>query len=303
MSLAFPEIRVGEPIRRGVLSVFPLFSTAPRAVEYLLSAKALVQGTVKVKEVSKTGSVPELLVRNTGDLRVLFLEGEELVGAKQNRILNTSVLIAAQTTTKLPVSCVEAGRWRYRSRLFGPSQWYSPARLRATVKASVRRSLRHGRGHRSDQGAVWAEVARLQVKFRTASPTEAMFDTFEAHRDRIAEIREALSYQAGATGLAVALGKNIVSFDLFDKPSTCEQVWTRLLSGCVLDALEVEPQGDSTSAQDVENLLKASQQMRWEPFPAAGEGQEYRAEQEGALYGSALVFDGTIVHLNVTAAC
>jgi transposase len=46
---------------------------------------------VTVQEVSEGGSVPDLLVENSGDTRVLFLEGEELVGAKQNRILNTSV--------------------------------------------------------------------------------------------------------------------------------------------------------------------------------------------------------------------
>ena len=59
----------------------------------------------------KGGSVPDLLVENRGDVRVLFLEGEELIGAKQNRILNTSVLVAAHTKVKIPVSCVERGRW------------------------------------------------------------------------------------------------------------------------------------------------------------------------------------------------
>jgi len=55
------------------------------------------------------GSVPDLLVDNRGDVRVLFLEGEELIGAKQNRILNTSVLVPAHSKIKIPVSCVEPG--------------------------------------------------------------------------------------------------------------------------------------------------------------------------------------------------
>jgi hypothetical protein len=57
--------------------------------------------------------VPDLAVESKGNVRLLFIEGEELVGAKQNRILNTSVLIAAHTKPKIPVSCVEQGRCGY----------------------------------------------------------------------------------------------------------------------------------------------------------------------------------------------
>jgi hypothetical protein len=88
----FPGIRVGNPICHESLGVFPLFAEPMGQVEYLLSDEVLRSGTVTVQEVSEGGSVPELMVENSGDIRVLFLEGEELVGAKQNRILNTSVL-------------------------------------------------------------------------------------------------------------------------------------------------------------------------------------------------------------------
>ena len=139
MFVTFPDVRVGEPIRHKALSVFPLFTAAENPVEYLLSDEGIGSGAVTVEEVSEAGSVPDLLVENKGDIRVLFLEGEELVGAKQNRILNMSVLIAANSRTKIPVSCVEAGRWRYRSRHFGSSGSHSPSKLRYFLKSSVRR--------------------------------------------------------------------------------------------------------------------------------------------------------------------
>jgi hypothetical protein len=111
MSVALPTLRVGDPTRYQSLSVFPLFSDGNGVVEYRLSEEALADESIAVEEVDESGSVPDLLVENKGDIRVLFLEGEELIGAKQNRILNTSVLVAAHSKTKIPVSCVEAGRW------------------------------------------------------------------------------------------------------------------------------------------------------------------------------------------------
>src|SRR5438309_494387 len=155
-----PEVRVGDPIRHEALTVFPLFSPPAETVEYLLSDEAIGAGSVTVEEVSEGGSVPHLLVNNTGDSRVLFLEGEELRGAKQNRVLNTSVLVAAHSKTPIPVSCVEQGRWRYRTKSFSSGGSHSSSKLRRHLKESVARSLKAGQGHTSDQGVVWAEVSR-----------------------------------------------------------------------------------------------------------------------------------------------
>ena len=156
----FPGIRVGNPICHESLIVFPLFAEPNGQVDYLLSDEAIQAGSVTVQEVSEGGSVPDLLVENNGDTRVLFLEGEELVGAKQNRILNASVLLPARSKIKIPVSCVERGRWAYKSRQFGSGGRHSPSKLRHTLKSSVSeyRLNRQGAGHRSDQGKVWEEV-------------------------------------------------------------------------------------------------------------------------------------------------
>jgi hypothetical protein len=98
--IQFGDLRVGQPISHGLLTVFPLFCEVNRQVDYVLSDEAMEAGTVTVGEVSQEGSVPNLFVENKGDQRALFLEGEELRGAKQNRILNTSVLVPAHG--KLP---------------------------------------------------------------------------------------------------------------------------------------------------------------------------------------------------------
>lgn len=302
MSVALPEIQVGDPIRLEGLAVFPLFAEPTHGVDYDLSDEAINKGTVAVEEISEAGSVPDLGVDNKGDLRVLFLEGEELIGAKQNRILNTSVLIAAHTKSKIPVSCVEAGRWGYKSRHFGSGGTHSPSMLRRVLKASVTKSVRANRGHRSDQGEVWEEVARQQRSLGAVSGTSAMSDTFEAHQKRLDEFREKLHYVEGAIGAAVAVGGKLVTIDLFDKPTTCGRVWNRLLSGAILDALEAEQAEKQAEPADVERALTDLNQLSWERSEPIGEGEEYRAESPSGDHASALVFEGTLIHGSAVCA-
>jgi hypothetical protein len=308
MSVAFPEVRVGEPLRYEALSVFPLFAGVDSPVEYLLSDEGIGSGCVTVEEVSEQGSVPDLLVENKGDLRVLFLEGEELVGAKQNRVLNTSVLIAAKSKVKIPVSCVEAGRWAYRgtrysgSRQFGSGGTHSPSKLRSVLKMSVSESMRLSGSHRSDQSKVWAEVSRQQESLGTSSASSAMSDTFQNYKQRVTEFQGKLQYVDGASGVAVAIGHKIVAVDMFDKPATCRKVWNRLLSGYVLDALEAKADEVQVDAGSVQEMLGTARAMSWEKAAPVGEGEEYRAQSGGGVHASALTFHESPVHLSVVTA-
>jgi len=302
MITPFPEFRIGDPVRHEALAVFPLFAEGSRVVDYELADEAMARGTVLVEEVSNAGSVPDLSAENQGGVRVLFLEGEQLVGAKQNRILNTSVLVAAHTKTKIPVSCVEAGRWSYRTRRFGSGGTHSPAMLRRVLKSSVYASLQGMHGYRSDQGAIWDEVARQQKALGAASGTHAMSDTFEAQRKRLDEFRERLTVVEGAVGVAVAIGGKVAAVDFFDKAATCAKVWKRLLSGVVLDALEVGPGEEQADASAVERALSQWRTLTWERAEPVGEGEEHRAQSPAGDQASALVLDGTIVHGSVVYA-
>ncbi len=297
-----PAVRVGDAIRHESLAVFPLFSTIDARVDYLLSDEAIQAGSVAVEEVSESGSVPNLIVTNRGDSLVLFLEGEELRGAKQNRVINTSVLVAAHSTTAIPVSCVEHGRWRYRSRQFVSSDSHSSSKLRHILKKSSYAAMKEGRGYTSDQSAVWTEVSRQMSSLDAVSPTAAMSDTFASNSARIEEFRARIQYVAGATGVAVAIGRKVVSLDLFDKPATCGRVWDRLLSGVVMDALEESSAEQIADKADVEKLISGLNAREWERAPAVGEGQEWRLDPDPATHASALVFADAMLHGSVVVA-
>src|SRR5207249_4395511 len=136
---------------------------------------------VRVTEISEAGSVPMLHVENALDVRVFLMDGQELVGAKQNRILNTDVLVPANDKLSIPVSCVEQGRWRPVSAQFHHGKSSHHAMRRAKM-ARVHDSLKDGRGHDADQGAVWNEVAACLSVSAAESPTHALSDAY-AKRD------------------------------------------------------------------------------------------------------------------------
>jgi hypothetical protein len=299
MAVAFPQVRIGEPVCFKTLFVFPLFTEPNGSVDYVLADEAIRDQLLTVQEVSEGGSVPELLVENKSDVRVLFIEGEELVGAKQNRILNTSILVAPKSRTKIPVSCVEQGRWGYKSKFFGSSGSHSPSKLRYALKKSVSSSLKDFGTRTSDQGQVWHEVGTMQAACFVESPTLAMSDTFDAYKDQVTEFRDRLQYVEGATGMAVVIGGKVVGCDLFDKPSTCRKVWDRLLSGLVIDALAAREAEQPVDRSNVDQLLETTSRAAWQPTEPIGEGDEYRAVLTQGEQASALTFHDSLVHGSV----
>ena len=69
-----------------------------------------------------------------------MIGGEELAGAKQNRVLNTSILLKEASETKIPVSCTEQGRWSYASKAFSESGNVMAFKSRSRKTRSVHKS-------------------------------------------------------------------------------------------------------------------------------------------------------------------
>jgi hypothetical protein len=129
-----------------------------------------------------------------------------------------------------------------------------------------------------------------------------MADTYEAYQNRLVEFRDRLKYVEGATGLAVGIGKKIVSVDVFDKPSTCREVWNRLLTGVILDALEAGTTEDRADAATVQESLNLLRDAPWQKTAAVGAGEEYRFDTEDDKHGSTLAYKDTMVHGSLITA-
>ena len=86
------------------LSVFPVKTPNSAGLAYLTLADAVEAGLAAVRETSSSGSVPEILLENRADKPILILDGEELIGAKQNRTVNITILAPAGKTTTIPTT-------------------------------------------------------------------------------------------------------------------------------------------------------------------------------------------------------
>jgi hypothetical protein len=129
-----------------------------------------------------------------------------------------------------------------------------------------------------------------------------MADTFKSNLDRIQDFHEKLAYPEGASGFAVAVAENVVSLDLFDKATACKEMWDRLLSGNIVDALEAGPAGRLAQVADVERLLALLENATWEQYTPIGDGEEYRAECDQGIFASLLSLNGTIIHASAAVA-
>ena len=277
------------------LTLVPLFGSVP-APDHLLASEAIEQKLLTIKELDQE-SVPQLIAHNKANLPVLLLDGEHLEGAKQNRIMNASALIAAKHKTVLPVSCVEAGRWHYESQEgFQPSSDLAYSRLRARNTVEVVNSLRSDSPRYVDQGAVWEDVATLHEERGVQySPSGAMSDAFETSRVELDKILSELAApEDGQTGVIACVGGTPVALDLFDRPATLEKIWKRLVSGYAMDAVGSE-------ATDLkEETVKAflADAVAGEATQHAGIGLGVDVVITGTnTIGNALTFDDGIVHL------
>jgi hypothetical protein len=288
----------GEPQQVGAVTVVPILQNGAGTGPALLTLReALEKKLLTVTEVSEGGSVPHLRVVNGADLPVLLLDGEELLGAKQNRVVNTTILLKEKSETVIPVSCVEAHRWHYHTRAFTDSDAVMSRRARGSKSRSVHQSLRARGVYASDQGKVWDEVATLHEDLGTRSETGAMHDAYRAYEGRLKQWRDAVRVREGQVGF-VFLHKGVVlGLEFLASPKCYAPVHDRLMKSYTIDMdPEEDTPGESPDpAEVVAAFLSSIRALPEEAYPSCGYGTDYRYEQE-TLSGAALVHEDACVH-------
>ena len=279
------------------LAMFPLLDNHVATSGYRLLDEAIRGGEVRIREVSEEGSVPHLLLENDSGQPVLLLDGEELIGCKQNRVINLTLLAPPGKTLTIPVSCVEQGRWSARSEAFMTSDRAQYASGRARKVSQVSRALEDRGEYKADQRAIWDHLARKQARMRSHSPTGAMADLFEQRADRLARYRRGLQAVEGQIGGVFAINGRVVGLELFDAPSTFRRSLPKLVNSYALDALDYHtPLFPAPDRGDAEAFLEILRDTAITRYPALGLGEDLRLAGRN-LEGAALVHQERLVHL------
>lgn len=290
------------------MAVIPIFTGMGEGPEYITMKEALKRDLLTITEVSVGGSIPELKVINEGDIPILLLDGEELSGAKQNRILNTTILIKEKAETVIPVSCTEQGRWSYASRGFKDSGNIVHSSARVDKMKSVSYSLRQEASFISDQGEVWENVAHAASSLGSSSPTGAMKDMYEERLGELNDYLESFSLQPHQRGLIALIRGRVAGFDLVSRESAYRDLHNKLVKSYALDALissrrrrdRKEKSGETPDQNNrllekARAFLEATDSCEEKRYSSVGHGWDYRFSGS-TMVGSALVYREAVIH-------
>jgi hypothetical protein len=295
------RVRFGKRQAYRHMAVFPVIMENAPEPDYLTLGEALEDRAIEITEVNEGGSVPELKVNNKSSRNVLILDGEEMVGAKQNRIINVSILIGPKRTVVIPVSCVEQGRWAYRGAAFRSEERMMASKMRSRKYHDIRESLRAGRGYQADQSEVWRGVDEMMCSLDCESPTAAMSDIYEQKRRDLEDYLNHFKVVKDQVGVVVMIDGKVMGGDSFGSPEILEKVFTKLVTSYALDALETASRRNrGNSPQAVRQFCKEVQKARMQTHPSVDLGTDIRLENERVI-GSALGHEDQILHLSVFA--
>ncbi len=286
-------LRLSEPIADGALALVPVYANeTPNTLRYRTLAQAIALGEVIVTEAPQA-TVPTLQLTSTSALPILIIDGEEVVGGKQNRVVNTTLLVPAKSTFDLPVSCVEHGRWHNVQPVFNTGETAYP-RLRSQTLEQVAASYAVRGAPVADQAAVWDEVADRHHRVGSHSNTGAMRDAYAERQGDLAQAEERLRCpEDGAVGVVALIGGRAICADVFDQAETLRGYWPRLVRSYALEALgaELAPPSIDSARRLLQRPLKA----QLTSFPSPGLGHDVRMSGNGVI-GAGLVCENVAIH-------
>lgn len=225
------SMTLGEPVFLRNLKLFPIHDDIPSSGN---GNFATIDDVLKSEKGAfrelDTPDINTISFENNSASPVVMIDGEEITGAFQNRIIAASSLVENHTSREVAVICAEEGRWNEIGG-FRSGQCSYP---------QLRSVLLKSRSPKKDaQQHVWNEIERKLTVTKTRSTTSSMHDIFVSLDDEVLRYLEGFTGLDGqAVGFIGCAGDRILGCDIFCQPSLYRNFEKKLIRSYALDALE-----------------------------------------------------------------
>lgn len=287
-------ITCGRPQNYQNLTVTPLLNATTDVPGYWTLDEAFTNRAVRATEIPEVANVSEIYLENHSERAVLFMDGEELVGAMQNRVLNVSVLARPFETLTAPVSCVEPDRWSASTPGFRSESRAFYATGRARKAQQVTDSMCKSGSKRSCQHAIWDDIGKKAERMGCQTHSGAMsvmYEEYGAVLDAYTDVFEWVPHQVG---VIFRINDQLRGLDLFDSPDTTRKLMPKLIQSYALDA--IDNWHDVTPKLSDSTFLRIAAEAPIRSFPSLGECEDIRFTSRRVV-GGALSAQDRIIHL------
>lgn len=200
----------------GNAAIVQISSEPLTSFPFLPAGPAIKSGGLIISELTASGSVGQLAALNKTADYLLLTDADVLTGAKQNRVVNRSVLLAPSARTVIGVSCVERLRWNYRSSSFSTPGSVADPNLRSRKAGTFSRMKPADEtDFRDTQGEVWDHVSANLACEGVHSQTESYEELLQFRMQKAERAFPGCNPADGCNGLAVLIDGKVISADLF----------------------------------------------------------------------------------------
>ena len=289
------NFNVSEPVEKNNITTFFLSSIEKNNNKYLSFSEAIAKNQVQISEVNKEGLLTKLSVSNKSSDNIIILNGELIIGTqiRQDRIVDSTVLIPGYATVLINTFCGEQYRWSPRlSNKISTSESLYFSSGRANNAADINTKL-------SKQCRIWSEISEKISDFNVKSFTNSVDQIYKKKKVNVEEIVNFFKIPSEAVGVVLGINNQLVNIDIFSNNCMLQIYLPKIIRSIALDSFKKISKKSYLKKKDVHRFLRqihqANKQKRQVVEGALGEELQFNSE---SVAGSILYHKEQTVHFS-----
>ena len=253
------------------ITVVPILSDTDTPFDVLDLKEGLKMGLVKIEECDNS-NIEQVKLKNNSISPLILLDGEEIAGSLQNRIVAQTMIIPPKSEMEIPVNCSEKGRNEYKSE-FQYSDYIANSNTRRKKAYHKNNPL---------QEVVWNSIDDLETDKTAMKKTNMILTGYLKH----------FKMENNQIGV-ICIVENKVGIEIFNNHSLYEKYDEMLLRSYIIDSSSSEK--INISDKELENILASINEDSFIKKDAVGLGKYYKISNS---YGNGhiLIYKNNMVH-------